>query len=76
MIDWTIRLLVKSSKLAGRHTYQDLVEFCFGRIGYVAISAFQFIFAFGILHFDLDFEDLLSYLVNGSYLFCYLITLF
>ncbi|KAG0173386.1 hypothetical protein DFQ30_008124 [Apophysomyces sp. BC1015] len=33
--------------LAGRTTYQDLLEFSFGRAGLIAISVFQFAFAFG-----------------------------
>jgi solute carrier family 38 (sodium-coupled neutral amino acid transporter), member 11 len=40
-------LLVKTSKLAGRSSYQDLVEYCFGKIGLISISLFQFLFAFG-----------------------------
>ncbi|KAI8388527.1 transmembrane amino acid transporter protein-domain-containing protein [Radiomyces spectabilis] len=47
VIDWTLRLLIYNGKLAGRNTYQDLLEFCFGRAGLVAISIFQFAFAFG-----------------------------
>ncbi|KAI8147868.1 transmembrane amino acid transporter protein-domain-containing protein [Fennellomyces sp. T-0311] len=34
-------------KLAGRATYQDLLEFAFGRAGLIAISIFQFAFGFG-----------------------------
>jgi sodium-coupled neutral amino acid transporter 11 len=36
-----------NGKLAGRSTYQDLLEFAFGRPGLIAISVFQFAFAFG-----------------------------
>lgn len=36
-----------NGKLAGRSTYQDLMEFAFGRPGLIAISIFQFAFAFG-----------------------------
>ncbi|KAF7730949.1 hypothetical protein EC973_000995 [Apophysomyces ossiformis] len=36
-----------SLSLAGRTTYQDLLEFSFGRTGLIAISVFQFAFAFG-----------------------------
>jgi sodium-coupled neutral amino acid transporter 11 len=46
-IDWTIRLLIFNGKLAGRSTYQDLLQFAFGRPGLIAISIFQFVFAFG-----------------------------
>ncbi|KAI3660257.1 hypothetical protein MP638_005120 [Amoeboaphelidium occidentale] len=49
LVDWTVRLLVRTSKLAGVSTYQDLVEFCFGRKGLIAISVFQFLFAFGAM---------------------------
>ncbi|KAG5461718.1 MAG: transmembrane amino acid transporter protein-domain-containing protein, partial [Olpidium bornovanus] len=39
---WTIRILIKSSRLSGQTTtYQGLVEYCFGRAGMVAISVFQ-----------------------------------
>ncbi|KAF9582309.1 hypothetical protein BGW38_000364 [Lunasporangiospora selenospora] len=47
--DWTVGLLVHSAKLSGRTTYQDLLMFCFGKGGLIAISIFQFIFAFGVL---------------------------
>ncbi|KAI7894837.1 AAAP amino acid permease [Mucor mucedo] len=47
VVDWTVRLLMHNGKLAGRSTYQDLMEFAFGRPGLVAISIFQFAFAFG-----------------------------
>ncbi|KAL1925820.1 uncharacterized protein VTP21DRAFT_703 [Calcarisporiella thermophila] len=45
--DWTVRLLVFNGKLAGATTYQALLERCFGHAGLVAISIFQFAFAFG-----------------------------
>ncbi|CAO3620053.1 unnamed protein product [Cunninghamella blakesleeana] len=47
VVDWTIRLLIFNGKLAGRTTYQDLLQFAFGRPGLIAISIFQFAFAFG-----------------------------
>ncbi|KAI9365910.1 transmembrane amino acid transporter protein-domain-containing protein [Pilaira anomala] len=47
VVDWTVRLLMHNGKLAGRSTYQDLMEFAFGRPGLIAISIFQFAFAFG-----------------------------
>ncbi|EPB82428.1 hypothetical protein HMPREF1544_10815 [Mucor circinelloides 1006PhL] len=47
IVDWTVRLLMYNGKLAGRSTYQDLMEFAFGRPGLIAISIFQFAFAFG-----------------------------
>ena len=47
VVDWTIRLLIYNSKLASCSTYQDLLEAAFGRLGLVAISVFQFAFAFG-----------------------------
>ncbi|KAI7866573.1 AAAP amino acid permease [Spinellus fusiger] len=46
-VDWTVRLLIYTGKLSGRSTYQDLMEFSFGKAGLVAISIFQFAFAFG-----------------------------
>ncbi|CAG8457711.1 6514_t:CDS:2 [Scutellospora calospora] len=47
VVDWTIRLLVLNSKLSGRSSYQDIMYFCFGKSGMIAISLFQFVFAFG-----------------------------
>ncbi|KAF9178099.1 hypothetical protein BGZ51_008105 [Haplosporangium sp. Z 767] len=49
IVDWTVRLLVHSAKLSGRATYQDLLMFCFGKMGLIMISIFQFIFAFGAM---------------------------
>ncbi|KAF9089079.1 hypothetical protein BGX29_012232 [Mortierella sp. GBA35] len=49
IVDWTVGLLVHSGKLSGRTTYQDLLMFCFGKAGLIAISIFQFIFAFGAM---------------------------
>ncbi|KXJ96916.1 transmembrane amino acid transporter protein-domain-containing protein [Microdochium bolleyi] len=47
VVDWTIRLIVINSKLSGAHSFQGTVEHCFGRTGLVAISAAQWVFAFG-----------------------------
>ncbi|KAG9295463.1 hypothetical protein G9A89_013492 [Geosiphon pyriformis] len=47
VVDWTIRLLVFNSKLSGRNSYQDMMHHCFGKSGLIAISVFQFAFAFG-----------------------------
>ncbi|KAI8319031.1 hypothetical protein GQ54DRAFT_266025 [Martensiomyces pterosporus] len=41
VVDWTLRILALNSKLSGRHTYQGLVEHCFGRWGLLANSFFQ-----------------------------------
>ncbi|KAG0001064.1 hypothetical protein BGZ65_003828 [Modicella reniformis] len=49
IVDWTVGLLVHSGKLSGRTTYQDLLLFCFGKMGLIMISLFQFIFAFGAM---------------------------
>ncbi|KAI9089431.1 transmembrane amino acid transporter protein-domain-containing protein [Phlyctochytrium arcticum] len=49
VVDWTVRLLIIDSKLSGKSTYQDLVWHCFGNRGYIAISIFQFIFAYGAM---------------------------
>ncbi|CAG8454201.1 3001_t:CDS:2 [Diversispora eburnea] len=46
-VDWTIRLLVYNSKLSGRNSYQEIMNYCFGKSGYITISLFQFVFAFG-----------------------------
>lgn len=47
LTDWTIRLIVLNAKLSGRSTYIDIMEHCFGQNGKVAVSVFQFVFAFG-----------------------------
>lgn len=55
LTDWTIRLIVLNAKLSGRNTYIDIMEHCFGHQGKrtsphthpVAVSLFQFVFAFG-----------------------------
>ncbi|KAF9326340.1 hypothetical protein BG006_010210 [Podila minutissima] len=49
IVDWTVGLLVHSGKLSGRNTYQDLLMFGFGKPGLIAISMFQFVFAFGAM---------------------------
>ncbi|RKP10321.1 AAAP amino acid permease, partial [Thamnocephalis sphaerospora] len=49
IVDWTVGLLIVNSKMASRRSYQDLMEFCFGRAGFIAISFFQFVFAFGAM---------------------------
>ncbi|KAG0226448.1 hypothetical protein BGW42_003634 [Actinomortierella wolfii] len=48
-VDWTVGLLVHDSKLSGRTSYQDIMMFCFGKSGLIAISIFQFVFAFGAM---------------------------
>lgn len=47
LTDWTIRLMVLNAKLSGRHTYIDIMSHCYGVHGRVAVSIFQFVFAFG-----------------------------
>ncbi|KAI3618569.1 hypothetical protein CBS9595_002932 [Malassezia furfur] len=47
LTDWTIRLIVLNAKLSGRSTYIDIMEHCFGHHGKLAVSLFQFVFAFG-----------------------------
>lgn len=54
LTDWTVRLIVLNAKLSGRTTYIGIMEHCFGRYGKctspyspVAVSLFQFMFAFG-----------------------------
>ncbi|KAI9599031.1 AAAP amino acid permease [Syncephalis fuscata] len=47
IVDWTVGLLIKNSRMSSKQSYQDLMEFCYGRPGLWAISIFQFIFAFG-----------------------------
>ncbi|RGB28819.1 AAAP amino acid permease [Rhizophagus diaphanus] len=47
LVDWTIRLLIYNAKLSGRNSYQEVMQFCFGKSGLIIISGFQFVFAFG-----------------------------
>ncbi|WFD27864.1 hypothetical protein MNAN1_002872 [Malassezia nana] len=47
LTDWTIRLIVLNAKLSGRGTYIDIMGHCFGQYGRIAVSVFQFVFAFG-----------------------------
>lgn len=47
LTDWTIRLIVLNAKLSGRNTYIDIMDYCFGRNGRLAVSVFQGTFAFG-----------------------------
>ncbi|KZZ94961.1 Transmembrane amino acid transporter family protein [Moelleriella libera RCEF 2490] len=47
VVDWTICLIVINSKLSGTSSFQGTVEHCFGRPGLIAISAAQWVFAFG-----------------------------
>lgn len=47
LTDWTIRLIVLNAKLSGRATYIDIMGHCFGQHGRMAVSIFQFVFAFG-----------------------------
>ncbi|WWC88582.1 uncharacterized protein L201_003494 [Kwoniella dendrophila CBS 6074] len=45
--DWTIRLVILTSKLSGRDSYTETMHHCFGPAGAAAVSFFQFAFAFG-----------------------------
>ncbi|KAK6908169.1 hypothetical protein I203_102170 [Kwoniella mangroviensis CBS 8507] len=45
--DWTIRLVILTSKLSGRDSYTETMYHCFGPAGAAAVSFFQFAFAFG-----------------------------
>nr|ODN94981.1 solute carrier family 38 (sodium-coupled neutral amino acid transporter), member 11 [Cryptococcus depauperatus CBS 7855] len=45
--DWTIRLVIVTSKLSGRDSYTETMHHCFGPIGAMAVAFFQFSFAFG-----------------------------
>ena len=47
LTDWTIRLIVLNAKLSGRGTYIEIMGHCFGQRGRIAVSLFQFVFAFG-----------------------------
>lgn len=47
VVDWIICLIVINSKLSGISSFQGTVEHCFGRLGLVAISVAQWVFAFG-----------------------------
>ncbi|OUM51038.1 hypothetical protein BVG19_g119 [[Candida] boidinii] len=47
LIDWTIRLIIINSKLAGVTSYQNTVSKCFGTKGKIFISLVQGLFAYG-----------------------------
>jgi sodium-coupled neutral amino acid transporter 11 len=49
LVDYTVRLLVLDAKLSSQTSYQGLVKHCFGKTGFIAISFFQFIFAYGAM---------------------------
>ncbi|KAL2920241.1 hypothetical protein HK105_200309 [Polyrhizophydium stewartii] len=49
LVDWTVLLLVHDAKLAGQSTYQGLIAHCFGKRGLIAVSVFQFVFAYGAM---------------------------
>ncbi|KAI3638946.1 hypothetical protein MIR68_003444 [Amoeboaphelidium protococcarum] len=49
VVDWTVRILVRSSKYTGKNTYQEVTEYAFGQRGNVIISICQFVFAFGAM---------------------------
>lgn len=42
-------MLIECGKLSGTQNYQHLVDRVFGRWGYLSISIFQFLFAFGAM---------------------------
>ncbi|KAJ1968751.1 hypothetical protein IWQ62_001048 [Dispira parvispora] len=66
--DWTLRLLAYATKLSGRNSYQELVCFCFGRVGFHAISIFQFIFAFGgMCAFNVIIGDTFPHVVRSLF---------
>ncbi|XP_059355418.1 putative sodium-coupled neutral amino acid transporter 11 [Carassius carassius] len=44
--DYSIILLVRGGNLSGTHSYQSLVQSTFGQIGYLVVSALQFLYPF------------------------------
>ncbi|XP_016386890.1 putative sodium-coupled neutral amino acid transporter 11 [Sinocyclocheilus rhinocerous] len=44
--DYSIILLVRGGNLSGTHSYQSLVQSTFGQIGYLIVSALQFLYPF------------------------------
>ncbi|KAJ3320389.1 hypothetical protein HDV06_005312 [Boothiomyces sp. JEL0866] len=49
LVDQTVLLLVLNGKMSGQYTYQGLIKFCYGDKGFLLISIFQFIFAYGAM---------------------------
>ena len=47
IVDWSVILLVQNGKLSGTSTYQDMVHRTFGYKGYLLVTIFQFLFAYG-----------------------------
>ncbi|XP_050975165.1 putative sodium-coupled neutral amino acid transporter 11 isoform X2 [Labeo rohita] len=44
--DYSIILLIRGGNLSGTHSYQSLVQSTFGQIGYLIVSALQFLYPF------------------------------
>ena len=66
--DWTIRLIVINAKLAGRNSYIEIMNHCFGSSGRAAVSFFQFTFAFGGKSARFPREKLLpDFIFEGMY---------
>ncbi len=51
--DYSIILLVRGGNLSGTHSYQSLVQSTFGQIGYLIVSALQFLYPFIGYHYIL-----------------------
>ncbi|TFK26467.1 amino acid transporter [Coprinopsis marcescibilis] len=66
--DWTIRLIVRNAKLSGRHSYIDIMDHCFGSSGRIAVSIFQFAFAFGgMCAFGIIIGDTLPHVMRSVF---------
>lgn len=66
LVDWTLRILAVNSKLSGRQTYQDMVEYCFGKWGLFASSFFQGAMAGGgMASFIVIVGDTLPHVLNS-----------
>jgi len=47
--DYSLRLMVKCAKFVKVDTYEDLCEYCFGDVGFYAVSLAMFLFDFGAM---------------------------
>ncbi|KLO19479.1 amino acid transporter [Schizopora paradoxa] len=66
--DWTIRLIVINAKLAGRNSYIEIMNHCFGSSGRAAVSFFQFTFAFGgMCAFGIIIGDTIPHVIRSAF---------
>lgn len=64
--DWTIRLILLTSKMSGRTTYIDIMDACFGPAGRLMVSICQFTFALGgMIAFSIILGDTIPHVLQA-----------